>query len=112
MTVMLSREDVRGALDMRELIDAIEALLILHAHGGTIPPGILGAHVEHGGFHVKTAGVLGATPRFVAKVNANFPRNPSVFGTPTIQGVVALFDAERGELLALMDSIEITSQRT
>ncbi len=81
----------------------------------TIPPGVLGAHVEGGGFHVKSAGLLDAVdgrPVFAAKVNANFPGNPDRNGLPTIQGVIALFDAADGRLLALLDSIEITSLRT
>jgi ornithine cyclodeaminase/alanine dehydrogenase-like protein (mu-crystallin family) len=70
--------------------------------------------VEHGGFHVKTAGMRadGEPAVFAAKVNANFPSNPDRYGLPTIQGVLALFDAVNGRLLALLDSIEITSIRT
>jgi hypothetical protein len=49
---------------------------------------------------------------FAAKVNANFPGNPDRYGLPTIQGVIALFDAADGRVLALLDSIEITSVRT
>ena len=45
-------------------------------------------------------------------MNANFPGNPDRHGLPTIQGVIALFDAADGRLLALLDSIEITSLRT
>jgi ornithine cyclodeaminase/alanine dehydrogenase-like protein (mu-crystallin family) len=85
------------------------------ADGRTDAPGVLGAHVPGGGFHVKTAGLAAAPGRrhlFAAKVNANFPANPARHGLPTIQGVVALFDGDRGELLALLDSIELTSRRT
>jgi ornithine cyclodeaminase/alanine dehydrogenase len=53
-----------------------------------------------------------AQPYFVAKVNANFPNNVKRFGLPLIQGVIVLCDAEDGRLLALMDSTEITIQRT
>jgi ornithine cyclodeaminase/alanine dehydrogenase-like protein (mu-crystallin family) len=49
---------------------------------------------------------------FAAKVNANFPENPSRRGLPTIQGVLALFDAETGVPLALLDSIALTILRT
>jgi alanine dehydrogenase len=49
---------------------------------------------------------------FAAKVNANFPENPAKRGLPTIQGVLALFDAESGVPLALMDSIGVTILRT
>jgi ornithine cyclodeaminase/alanine dehydrogenase-like protein (mu-crystallin family) len=49
---------------------------------------------------------------YAAKINANFPGNPQRYGLPTIQGVIGLFDATNGRLLALIDSIEITSIRT
>ena len=46
------------------------------------------------------------------KANANFPGNRERSGLPTIQGVIALFDAATGAPLAVMDSIEITLLRT
>jgi ornithine cyclodeaminase/alanine dehydrogenase-like protein (mu-crystallin family) len=61
---------------------------------------------------VKAAGLERGTFYYAAKINANFPANPASFGLPTIQGVIALFDTANGRLLALMDSIEITSVRT
>jgi alanine dehydrogenase len=101
---------------MRPCIDAVERAFERHALGATIPPGILGAHVDGGGFHIKTAGILAesTTDRafFTAKVNANFPGNPQRLGLPTIQGIVTLFDASDGRLLALLDSTELTSMRT
>jgi len=111
-TLILTRRDVVGVLGIRDCIDAVEHAFRLHAGGATVPPGVLGAHVEGGGFHVKTAGLLEPRSIFAAKVNANFPRNPARFGLPTIQGVIALFDAERGAPLAVLDSAEITSLRT
>ena len=38
--------------------------------------------------------------------------NPKRNGLPTIQGVIAVSDASNGKLLALMDSMEITTIRT
>jgi alanine dehydrogenase len=114
-TLVLSRTDVAQLLPMRDCIEAVEGAFLRHARGQTIPPGVLGSHVDGGGFHIKTAGLLAAAdgrPVFAAKVNANFPGNPDRHGLPTIQGVIALFDAADGRLLALMDSIEITSLRT
>jgi len=96
---------------MKDCIDAVERAFADHANGKTIPPAVLGVHVDGGGFHVKTAG-LAEPGRFVAKINANFPANPAAFGLPTIQGILALFNAADGRVLALMDSIEITSLRT
>jgi ornithine cyclodeaminase/alanine dehydrogenase-like protein (mu-crystallin family) len=114
LTRVLSRADVRRLLDMRSCIDAVEEAFRRFADGRVIPPAVLGVHVEGGGFHVKTAGTTGDADGgvFVAKVNANFPSNPRRVGLPTIQGVIALFDAIDGRVLAILDSIEITSVRT
>jgi len=112
-TLVLSRHDVRRLMSMDECIDAVENAFRDHALRRSISPGILGSHVPGGGFHVKTAGLV--TDRqsvFVAKVNANFPGNPSRFGLPTIQGVIVMYDAINGRPLAILDSIEITSIRT
>jgi alanine dehydrogenase len=114
-TLILGREDVATLLDIRDCIDAVERAFLRHAHGLTIPPSMVGAHVEGGGFHVKAAGMASVESEravFAAKINANFPDNPTRHALPTIQGVVALFDATDGRLLALLDSIEITSLRT
>ncbi|MGH7589476.1 MAG: ornithine cyclodeaminase family protein, partial [Gemmatimonadota bacterium] len=46
------------------------------------------------------------------KLNSNFPENGRRFGLPTIQGTITLFDGATGFPLAVMDSIEITIQRT
>jgi ornithine cyclodeaminase/alanine dehydrogenase-like protein (mu-crystallin family) len=115
-TLVLTRSDVRRVLDLPTCIEAVERAFLRHATGQTVPPGVLATHVDGGGFHVKTAGMLAASgeerPVFAAKVNANFPGNPDRFGLPTIQGVIALFDGRDGRVLAVLDSIEITSVRT
>jgi ornithine cyclodeaminase/alanine dehydrogenase-like protein (mu-crystallin family) len=97
---------------MADCIAAVEAAFAQDAAGRTIPAGVLGTHVSDGGFHVKTAGVVGPPGYFVAKINANFPGNPGRSGLPTIQGVLVLFDAANGVPLAIMDSAEITRLRT
>ena len=113
-TLVLTRSDVASLLDMDACIAAVEAAFRAHADGATLPPGVLGAHVPGGGFHVKTAGLAarGGGAYFVTKTNANFPDNPARRGLPTIQGVVSLHDATDGSLLALLDSMEITTLRT
>ena len=111
-TLLLTGRDVAALLTIEECITAVERAFKLYGEGRTSPPGILGIHARDGGFHIK-AGVLELTrPYFAAKVNANFPENVKRFGLPMIQGVVVLCDAENGYPLALMDSIEITIQRT
>jgi ornithine cyclodeaminase/alanine dehydrogenase-like protein (mu-crystallin family) len=109
--LLLSAADVRAVLPMRDCIEAVEAGFRLLAQGG-VEQGVLGIHTGAGGFHVKAAAVRAPRPYFVAKLNGNFPDNPARHGLASIQGVVALCDAENGRLLALLDSGEITRVRT
>jgi ornithine cyclodeaminase/alanine dehydrogenase-like protein (mu-crystallin family) len=99
---------------MDACIAAVDAAFRAQAAGATLPSGVLGTHVPGGGFHVKTAGLGRADARsyFAAKINANFPGNRALHGLPTIQGVISLHDATDGVLLAVLDSMEITTLRT
>ena len=111
-TLLLTRSDVSRVLALRECIAAVEDGFRLEGEGAIQRPSILGVHGPHGGLHVK-AGFLGLDrPCFVAKANANFPHNMRRHGLPTIQGVVIVIDADNGYPIAIMDSIEITIQRT
>ena len=95
---------------MGDAIEAVERTLIDFGNGQVGPPGTLGIAVEGGSFHVKACASAGGL--FVAKVNSNFPQNGARHALPTIQGVVAVFDAENGRLRALLDSPSITGLRT
>lgn len=106
---LFTRSDVRRLLPLSDCIGAVETAFRRSAAADDPPPRLLGLPVAGGGFHVKAA-VMG--PRFAAKLNANFPRNPGRAGLPSIQGVVVLSDAADGRVLAIMDSIEITILRT
>ncbi len=111
-TLLLNKSEVSSLLTLDECINSVEEAFKLYAEGKAMPPGVLGIHALQGGFHVK-AGILNLGRNyFVAKINANFPDNRSRFGLPTIQGVLAVSDADNGRLLALMDSMEITIIRT
>jgi len=112
LTILLSRGQVAELLTIDECTTAVEEAFRLYGEGRAPLPGVLGVHVENGGFHLK-AGVLKlARNYFAAKVNANFPGNPAKSGLPTIQGVIVLCDADDGRVLAVMDSMEITALRT
>src|SRR5205814_1777703 len=97
---------------LRDCIDAVEEVFRLHGKGKIPGSEILGVKAPNGGLHVK-AGLLPRDQKyFVAKLNANFPGNRAQSGLPTIQGLIAVFDAENGRPLALLDSIDITIKRT
>jgi len=111
-TLILTRRDVAALLSIEECTDAVEHVFRLYGEGKTQAPGVLGVHAHDGGFHIK-AGVLQLNrPYFAAKINANFPQNPKRLGLPTIQGVIVLSDADNGYPLAVIDSAQITGQRT
>jgi alanine dehydrogenase len=111
-TLLLRRHDVASLLTIEKCIIGVEEAFKLHAEGKAMPPGVLGIHANGGGFHIK-AGILNLNNNyFVAKANANFPNNKKLHGLPTIQGIIVVCNAETGQLLALMDSIEITIMRT
>ena len=111
-TLVLTRRDVAELLDLETCIGAVESAFRLEGAGAAPRSGVLGYPTRGGGFHIKAAALDLSRPYFAAKVNGNFPGNPSRWNLPTIRGVVVLSDAENGAPLAVMDSIEITSLRT
>ena len=114
MTLLLTRHDVLRLLDLDECIDLVERAFRLHGEGRALAPGVLGMPLTDGGFHIKAAtlDLVGGRRYFVTKINGNFQHNPERLGKPRIQGVIALCDGNDGTPLAILDSIEITIQRT
>jgi ornithine cyclodeaminase/alanine dehydrogenase len=111
-SLLLKRQQIAALLEIEECITAVERAFRLHAEGQTLPPGILGIPAPGGGFHIKAAGLKLGRSYFVVKTNGNFFQNKQRFGMPNVQGLIVLCDAENGYPLAVMDSIEITIQRT
>jgi ornithine cyclodeaminase/alanine dehydrogenase-like protein (mu-crystallin family) len=111
-TLLLTRREVAGLLDLDTAIEAVESAFSSQAEGRTLPSAVLSVPSRDGGFHVKAAGLRLERTYFAAKCNGNFPGNPEGRGLPAIQGVIVLCDGEDGRVLALLDSIEITILRT
>ena len=110
--LVLDADDVTRLLDMPSCIRAVEAAFRARGEGRATPSATLGFPLEGGSLHVKVASLDLSRAYAVAKVNANFPRNPVERGLPTIQGALVLFDATNGTPLAVMDSAPITTLRT
>jgi ornithine cyclodeaminase/alanine dehydrogenase-like protein (mu-crystallin family) len=111
-TLLLRRSDIKELLGLSECLHAVEQIFRLQGEGKLPEPGILGVKAPCGGLHVKAGLLPGDRNYLVAKLNANFPGNNAQFGLPTIQGLIAVFDAENGAPLAILDSIDITIKRT
>ena len=109
---VLDADDVDGLLDIRDCIREVENAFRARGEGRVTPSAVAGLDLNGGSLHAKL-GALDLDRRYAAaKINANFPDNPSVRGLPVIRGLVVLFDASSGTPLACMDSAIITAMRT
>jgi ornithine cyclodeaminase/alanine dehydrogenase-like protein (mu-crystallin family) len=111
--LVLSRRDVARLMDYADYVDAVEAAFRAAADGSALAPPAAAFHLPQGSFHAKAAALMEGEPATIAiKLNGNFPGNPAAHGLPTVQGIIYLADADNGRPLALMDSIEVTINRT
>ncbi|MGZ5904545.1 MAG: ornithine cyclodeaminase family protein [Reyranella sp.] len=111
--LVLSRADVARLMDFADYVDAVEAAFRAVVEGSAVAPPAAAFPLPKGSFHAKAAALLdGEPPCMAIKLNGNFPDNPAANGLPTVQGIIYLADAANGRPLALMDSIEVTINRT
>jgi ornithine cyclodeaminase/alanine dehydrogenase-like protein (mu-crystallin family) len=109
--VLLLREaDVRAALDMPSLIEAMGRAFDAYSSGRAELPTVIHLDVPEAGgeIHIK-AGHLHGAPRYAVKVSSGF----SATDPPSYDGLVAVFDASTGALAALLiDHGYVTDART
>lgn len=108
----LDGETVSSLMAPMEYITVVEDAFRAHARRRCLVPGAVHTDAPEGEFHVNTGGFLEPEARFAVKANAGFFANERLRGPPNIQGVILLFDASDGRLLAVLDSVEITIRRT
>jgi ornithine cyclodeaminase/alanine dehydrogenase-like protein (mu-crystallin family) len=111
--IVLSRTDVARLMTYADYVAVVEAAFRAAVDGNALGPPAAAFHLPDGSFHAKAAALMADKPATIAiKLNGNFPGNPAAHGLPTVQGVIYLADAMNGRPLALMDSIEVTINRT
>ena len=110
-TILLSRSDIAALMRPADYIAAVEEGFRAAKEGRASAPAPLHLECPRGGFHAKGATLSGPRGYAALKLNGNFPGNPGQ-GLPTIRGALLLCDAADGALLAVMDSGEVTLQRT
>jgi ornithine cyclodeaminase/alanine dehydrogenase-like protein (mu-crystallin family) len=111
--VFLSRAEIARLMPYADYVDALEMAFRAAESGAALAPPAAAFHVPGGGYHAKAAALLsGDLPVMAIKLNGNYPGNPARHKLPTVQGVIYLADATNGRPLALMDSIEVTINRT
>ena len=110
--LILSGEDVRRALPMRDAIEAMRSAMASLSAGECIVPARTHVDVpEHDGVALFMPSYSPADERMAVKVITLFDRNPER-GLPRIQAVVLLLDASNGSPLAMMDGAALTAIRT
>ncbi len=108
--LVYTEPEVRAALDMPSLIDAVEGAFVAASRGAAEVPSVIHLDVpESGGeVHVK-AGHLHGASHYAVKVASGFSRTDP----PAVDGLVLVFDATDGSLAALLlDDGFITDART
>ena len=110
--LVLSRSDITRLMAYEDYVVAVEAAFVAAENGRAVAPPAAALHVPDGSFHAKGAALLGEGAVTAIKINGNFPGNPAANGLPTVQGVIYLADGQNGRPLAVMDSIEVTINRT
>lgn len=111
-TLLLTRKEISALLQFSDYFDAVETAFKAHADGHSLSQGLLHLDSRGGEFHVKGGGLQLGKIYFAFKINGGFYQNARLYGLPNIVGTIALCDGENGYPLALMDSGEITRQRT
>ena len=107
-TLVLTAEEVRRLLRMREVIETLEEAFVAYAESGVEMPPKAYLKVDGGDFRAMPACMGGAAG--IKWVNCH-PRNPDR-GLPTVMAVFVYNDAATGYPLAVMDGTEITAFRT
>jgi ornithine cyclodeaminase/alanine dehydrogenase-like protein (mu-crystallin family) len=111
-TLVITRRDIVQVMKPADYLNAVEQAVRAAASGNAQSPHPMHIPVARGGFHAKGASISLDRNYVAVKVNGNFPGNPFEMGLPTIQGAILLSDGSNGQLLAILDSIEVTLRRT
>lgn len=107
-TLLLSAEEVKGLITMKEAIDAVENAFKLHALSKALIPQKVYLSLEIGDFRAMPAFIMDYAG--VKWVNSH-PQNP-MKGLPSVMAVLILNDPSNGFPLAVMDATFLTSLRT
>jgi ornithine cyclodeaminase/alanine dehydrogenase-like protein (mu-crystallin family) len=111
MPLWLDEENVRAVLSPAELIDAMESALGAFSDGAVAQPVRTAIEIGDRSFFALMPAFDRQRPVLGAKLVTVVPAN-AARGLPTHLAAISLFDAESGELLAVMDGRYITEVRT
>ncbi|MGN0659837.1 MAG: ornithine cyclodeaminase family protein [Emergencia sp.] len=112
-TMLLSLEDVRSALSMKEVIEAVEEGYLAFEQGKVQQPDIVSMEMpEHSGETDIKSCYNSMNSIISVKVASLFSENGKKNDLPTMTGMLLLFDGTTGAPLCVMDGSLITGIRT
>jgi alanine dehydrogenase len=111
-TLLLHRQQIAELIDFPDYFKAVEEAFRAYGSGQALAQGLLHLDAEGGEFHVKAGGLKLDCTYFAFKINGGFYANARDHGLPNILGTIVLCAGDTGFPLAVMDSGEITRQRT
>ena len=109
-TIILSAPNVRQLLDRVALLSALRDAFADYSTRRTIPAQLAGSPLPSGGGRtvmVVYPGLIDGIPAFTVKVNTKIPG-----AARSVVGSIHLADLTTGDVLAIMDSVVITAERT
>jgi alanine dehydrogenase len=110
-TLLLTQSQIRGLLDMKAVVEAVEGAFGAHGRGETLMPSkiYLSLPEGEGDFRAMPSYMQGAAG--IKWVNAH-PNNPKRHKLPTVMALFVLNDPDTALPLAVMDATLITAYRT
>jgi alanine dehydrogenase len=114
MTLLLSREDVKNVLTMKDTIEIVEEAFRQFALGKVIMPQRTAIRIaEYHGLHLGMPAYIGGDLDALGlKVVTIYPDNPGKHNLATTLGTLLLNDPRTGAPLAVMDAGYLTAMRT
>ncbi|MCX8160184.1 MAG: ornithine cyclodeaminase family protein [Candidatus Saccharicenans sp.] len=112
--LLLSRDDLKNLLSMKEAIDLVaKGFLLLYQKKVLMPPrSVIPTSFYDGSLLMMPVLVEEEKTFLVAKVITVYPRNQQLFGCPALQGFTVVFEAESGTPVAILDAHFLTALRT
>ncbi len=113
MALILTRDDVRSVLTMKDCIDVVEEAFKQLALGNVVMPTRPTIRIP------KYKALVNAMPAYIGGMEAvgvklvgGYLDNPTLHGLPVVQATILLNDGTNGSTLAVMDGTYITAVRT
>lgn len=107
-TLLLRRSDVKGLLNMPEVIAVVEQAFREWASGKATMPAKAYLTLDQGDFRAMPAAIPGAAGMKWVNVH---PQNPAL-GLPTVMATIIYNDPATGYPLSIMEATELTAYRT